>query len=489
MPDATPRCDVVIAIDWPMADATDRQWATELAVASLGWGSRFGSDFAPTFLVPDPTDAALPSGIAMYAASLSDGIEALPITPPLIVLLGTQSARATRVAAYAVQHRIPCLVRAGTAWATDTSIRSVGRVASALGAMITAILDGVGLPTDDTGVVAVSTPTPAVTRRVPEARVVHEQPRVAIVIPTYNRADYLTAAIDSALSQTYPHVEVIVADDGSTDATATVAHGRASHGVRYFSKPHTNGPDTRNKVLAGIDAPFIVWLGDDDLLTPTCVASRVDMLARYPRADVIYGNLLTVNADLEPTGSDVVAEDWFGRDATLLATLFERNPITEGGALVRHEKIRQMQGYDPAFPKAHDYEFWSRLAPHAAFKHDPGTSYIWRWHGGNMGLGSGANPYQDAHVRIVLGLLSRHAPQELFPNVPWHQLDTKATEGVASLLSAVRLWREDAIDFALQFAERAVECWPTQDSRTVLAQLQARQRERARANESVLVTA
>ena len=93
-----------------------------------------------------------------------------------------------------------------------------------------------------------------------------------------------------------------------------------------------------------------------------------------------------------------------------------------------------------------------------------------------MGLGSGANSYQDAHVRIVLGLLSRHAPQELFPQVPWHQFDRLATEGVASMLSAVRLWREDAIDFALQFAVRAVECWPTDESRRVLAQLQERQR-------------
>ncbi len=485
MSDVPARCDVVIAIDWPTADATDRQWATELAVASLGWGSRFGSDFAPTFLVPDPTDAALPSGIVMYAASLGDGIQALPIVPPLIVLLGTQSARAKRIAAFAVQHRIPCLVRAGSAWATDASIRSVGRVASALGAMIAAIHDGIGLPTDDTGVVAVASPTPAVAP-LRETRVTREQPRVAVVIPTYNRAAYLAAAIDSALAQTYPHVDVIVADDGSTDHTADVARARANVGVRYFHKPHTNGPDTRNRVLAGVDAPFIVWLGDDDLLTPNCVASRMDMLALYPRADVIYGNLLMVNADLEPTGSDVIAEDWFGRDAALLATLFERNPITEGGALVRHEKIRQVQGYDPAFPKAHDYEFWSRLAPHAVFKHDPGTSYIWRWHGGNMGLGSGQNPYKDAHVRIVLGLLARHAPQELFPNVPWHQLDAKATEGVASLLSAVRLWREDAIDFAVQFAERAVECWPTQDSWTVLAQLRARERERA-VTDSVLV--
>ncbi len=468
MPDRAYAAHVVIAIDWPRAAQADRDWATELAVASLGWGSRFGADFRPVFLLPDPADASLPSGVLMYAEALSENAP-VDAAAPMLILLGTPTPALRQLAVAAVRGPTPCLVRAGSAWASDPALASVTIVMHTLAAMIDAIHDGVELP-DATHASRDTEST--------DVRVVREDPRVAIVIPTYNRAGYLAAAIDSALAQTYPLIEVIVADDGSTDHTAAVVRSRIGPRLRSFTKAHSNGPDTRNQALAGIDAPFVVWLGDDDLLTPECVASRVEMLARFPTADVIYGNLLMVDAELQPTGTDAIAEDWFDRESALLATLFERNPITEGGAMVRHSSIRAVQGYDPAFPKAHDYEFWSRLAPRARFKHDPTTAYIWRWHGGNMGLGGGSNPYQDAHVRIVLGLLSRHAPQELFPTVPWDQLDATAAEGVAALMAAVRLWREDAIDFALQFAQRAVECWPTTDSRTVLAQLQVRHRER-----------
>lgn len=497
-------CDVIIAIDWAHADAIDREWATELAVASLGWGTRFGSDFAPLFAVPDPDDVSMPSGVGMYAVRL----EASP--PPalrdarLVILLGPAGPTISSLAQAVVTRALPCMVRAGSVWASMDAVRGMGVVATSLLQMIDAIHDGAGATRVPAAPQDQHTSTPTTMTAAPpapiggtsivntsiDARVTYEAPRVAVIIPTYNRADYLASAIDSALAQTYPHVEIVVADDGSTDHTAAVAHSREGPRVRYLGTPHTNGPDTRNSVLAGVDAPFVVWLGDDDLLAPDCVASRVNLLAQQPTLDVIYGDLVMADANLVPTGGSVQVQDWNGREPALLAALFEKNEITEGGALVRTSSIRSVYGYDPAFPKAHDYEFWTRLVTKGTFRRDPTMAYIWRWHGGNMGLGSGKNPYQDAHVRIVLGLLSRHAPQDLFPHVPWHQLDVRATEGVASMLSAIRLWREDAIDFALQFAERAVECWPTDESRKVLAQLQARQREMQGAAESpVLVTA
>src|SRR5206468_8067951 len=81
-------------------------------------------------------------------------------------------------------------------------------------------------------------------------------PTVSVVIPAFNAADYIAAAIESALAQTYPAEEVIVVDDGSTDDTAAIAM-RFSHPVRVLQKPNGGPASARN---TGISAASGTWI-------------------------------------------------------------------------------------------------------------------------------------------------------------------------------------------------------------------------------------
>ena len=277
----------------------------------------------------------------------------------------------------------------------------------------------------------------------------------SLIIPTWNRVGNLRQTIVSCLAQDYPHCTVIVADDGSSDGTADMVRGLSTNGVQLVANAHAGAPSNRNQALAVVDTPFVVWVGDDDVLAPSLVRNRIAMLQRVPDADVIHGDMLVCNAQLQPQSQNT-GEDWSARPEALVAALFQRNVIADGGSLISMRAYARAGWYDDAFPKGHDYHLWSRLALRAKFVYDAGVGYLWRWHGANMGLGGGANPYADAHRRIVLEMWGRYDTRLLFPGVTWETLPAAQVDAVAALLMAERLVREEAWEDAHRLAKLAM---------------------------------
>ena len=98
-------------------------------------------------------------------------------------------------------------------------------------------------------------------------------PTVSVVIPTYNRADLLSSAIDSVLAQSCPASEILVVDDGSTDTTAQVVMGYG-HPVQYLQLPHTGLPAaTRNAGIRAATGDLLAFLDSDDLFLPDKLAN------------------------------------------------------------------------------------------------------------------------------------------------------------------------------------------------------------------------
>src|SRR5687768_11556765 len=107
--------------------------------------------------------------------------------------------------------------------------------------------------------------------------------RVTVIIPSYNRADLLGDAIASVLAQTYQEIEVIVADDGSTDHTAEVV-ARFGARVTHLALPHRGQPAApRNSALAVATGDYIAFLDSDDLYLPHKLALQVPILEANPQ--------------------------------------------------------------------------------------------------------------------------------------------------------------------------------------------------------------
>jgi glycosyltransferase involved in cell wall biosynthesis len=104
-------------------------------------------------------------------------------------------------------------------------------------------------------------------------------PLVSILIPAYNAQSYLAEAIESALAQTWPSIELIVVDDGSTDGSLAVARSFESDHVKVVAAPHAGSTATRNRALAESQGDFIQYLDADDVLAPNKVQEQVARLS------------------------------------------------------------------------------------------------------------------------------------------------------------------------------------------------------------------
>ncbi|BCA64322.1 hypothetical protein HMP09_3556 [Sphingomonas sp. HMP9] len=184
------------------------------------------------------------------------------------------------------------------------------------------------------------------------------KPTVSILIPTFNRAQYVGDAIASALAQTLPDTEVIVVDDGSTDATPDLIAGFADTRLRYLRHDANRGiPETRNTALAAARGDYIAWLDSDDTARPTRLQHQVDFLRDNPAIAMVGSAAGKMNSDgshkrgtrMPPLSPPMIAA-WL-----VFRSAFQQSSVT-GRA-----DILQAYRYDPRYRVCEDVDMFVRL--------------------------------------------------------------------------------------------------------------------------------
>jgi hypothetical protein len=118
---------------------------------------------------------------------------------------------------------------------------------------------------------------------------------VSVVIPTYNRAHLIGAAIESALDQTYEPIEIVVADDGSTDGTADAVAAYGSR-VHYHRQANAGVSAARNLGLRHARGEFIAFLDSDDRWHPWKIAAQVAVLAQRSEVGMVWTDMTAVDS-------------------------------------------------------------------------------------------------------------------------------------------------------------------------------------------------
>ena len=160
------------------------------------------------------------------------------------------------------------------------------------------------------------------------------RPLVSVIVPAYNRERYLGEALDSIFAQDYRPLEVIVADDGSTDGTARVA--RAYSEVRLLSLPHRGVAAARNAAIAASTGSLLAFLDSDDLWVAGKLDAQVGLLEGNPQIGYCFcrmWNFLEPGCAVPLLGQDRGDRPRLG----LLLDDFDGHPP---GGLRPHRRIR-----------------------------------------------------------------------------------------------------------------------------------------------------
>lgn len=208
---------------------------------------------------------------------------------------------------------------------------------------------------------------------------------VSILVPTFNRVNYIAECLDSLLSQTVPALEIIVIDDGSEDGTAALLAGYAER-IRYVRKENGGKPSAVNLGLSMAKGDLIWIFDDDDVALPDAIETRLACMQQHPEAGFVfsphyYGSDGPDGHIQRGRRHDVGQYDPDAFFFELMKGCF----FHLATALVRAEVYREMGGFDKELLSSEDYDMQLRLARTCEFAFSAQPSFIFRKHAGLRG--------------------------------------------------------------------------------------------------------
>lgn len=230
---------------------------------------------------------------------------------------------------------------------------------------------------------------------------------VSVVVPAYNHARFLEQALESVLGQTYPQVELIVLDDGSTDGTAQVL---AKYGKRFYweTQPNMGQAATLNKGWSMARGAVLGYLSADDYLHPEAVRRAVDALASDPRVVLVYPDFAHV--DEASRELDEIRRPEFRYSAMLLEGTCPPGP----GAFFRRSAYAAAGGWDSRLRRIPDFAYWLKLGLLGPFRRIPEVLAYYRIHAGAQSFSRVDAVRADEIIAVIDSVLADPAlPQEL----------------------------------------------------------------------------
>lgn len=206
-----------------------------------------------------------------------------------------------------------------------------------------------------------------------------DTPLVSVVIPCYNQAHFLGEAIESVLAQSYPHFEIVVVDDGSTDDTSEVASRYPK--VRLVRQENQGLSAARNAGLGHSEGEYVVFLDADDRLLSQALEVGVKQLKAHPECAFVFGYHNNIATDGSPLAISHPPYD--GRDNYL--ALLHRCHIRVHAVMYRHSVFERVGNFDISLSASEDYDMYLRIAREFPVRnHGEVVAEYRRRHGANM---------------------------------------------------------------------------------------------------------
>ena len=246
-------------------------------------------------------------------------------------------------------------------------------------------------------------------------------PRVSVIIPTFDRMQFVAQAIESVVAQSYRDFELIVVDDGSTDATPSVLERYAGQ-IHYVYQLHQERSAARNTGIALANGEFLAFLDSDDLWLPDKLAQQVAAFDAMPQVGVMHSAFVRIDNTGQvvpwPLGRKRLgASGWvYERMLTM------RCAVLMSSTLLRRQLLQPGEGFRPELTTSEDAELMLRLAERTEFYYDPAPLVLYRLHAGQTMHHLRAVQLEQMHRHLMVLQEARHPVSQQLQRRAWSEL-------------------------------------------------------------------
>ncbi len=205
---------------------------------------------------------------------------------------------------------------------------------------------------------------------------------VSVIVPAYNAARFLPQAVESVVRQTHHNLELIIVDDGSTDATPQLADGFVDRDrrVRVIHKANGGLSSARNAGLAAARGAYLCFLDSDDALLPDKIERPLAFLDFFLLCDLVYSDHYIADDALNPISVDCRSPP----DVPMQELLSYCNWFAPISPLMRARLVKTVGYFDEELSSAEDWDYWIRASRCGVLAYLPGPVAVYRRHAGQM---------------------------------------------------------------------------------------------------------
>jgi glycosyltransferase involved in cell wall biosynthesis len=179
------------------------------------------------------------------------------------------------------------------------------------------------------------------------------EPLVSVVTPSFNQGRFIRRTIDSVLAQSYPRIQYVVIDGGSSDDTREIlrSYGNA---IAWISEPDGGQTDAINKGMAMSQGEILCYLNSDDVLMPDAIATAVAYFGQHPETDMVYGKAVYIDESDARTGV-------YNTDDYSFERLMFDCCVCQPAAFWRKRIANRVGEFDRRLDYVMDYDYWLRI--------------------------------------------------------------------------------------------------------------------------------
>ena len=227
---------------------------------------------------------------------------------------------------------------------------------------------------------------------------------VSVIVPVYNREDYVGETLDSILQQTYSNIEIIAVNDGSTDNSLSVLQTykeKYPDKIIIINQENQGQVRSRNNAIEKANGEYIAFLDSDDLWLPEKLEKQIPLFV--DGVGLVYSGIHNIDNDGNILDTELCQQDMRG---DIYLKLLIKNRMTGGTVVLRRDVLDKVGLFDTEFAAAENWDLWIRVCKQYAadFVNEPLVKY--RKHPGNMSKDG------SLMLNIIDNILTEHCSNE-----------------------------------------------------------------------------